>query len=168
MSSTLHNAHKQRVPAPTNLQSEAVIFVLFWYIITNFNRVPNEPNPPSTSSFPLLLIGVETAPVRLSYRNSYCRREQWHVCKQQKNTDSQQFCLKLSVYLNVFTHNTFWELKELPFHCLSTSAVLQIKQQQAISDPRQAGSYSNSSSWWKLVKVLVYFVLRFLPGHFTH
>lgn len=46
--------------------------------------------------------------------------------------------------------------------------MLQIKQQQAISEPRQAGSYSNSSSWWKLVKVLVYFVLSFLPGHFTH
>lgn len=63
MSSTLYNAYKQRVPAPMNLQSEPVIFVLLWYITTNFNRAPDEPNPASTSSFPLLLIGVGAAPV---------------------------------------------------------------------------------------------------------
>lgn len=73
------------VPAPVNLQSEPVIFLLFWYITTNFNRVPNEPNPPSTSSFPLLLTAVVTAQSDC-YRISRCRREQssWHVCKQQK------------------------------------------------------------------------------------
>lgn len=85
MSSTLYNAYKQRVPAPTNLQSEASIFFLLWYITTNFNRAPDEPNPASTSSFPLLLIGVGPAPVRLSYRISYCKRKSsWHAYTQQK------------------------------------------------------------------------------------
>lgn len=69
----------------------------------------------------------------------------------------------------MFSHIIRFENLKSSFSlCLSTPAVLQIKQQQAISEPRQAGSYSNSSSWWKLVKVLVYFVLSFLPGHFTH
>lgn len=87
MSSTLYNAYKHRVPAPMNLQSAAVIFVLLWYITTNFIRAPDEPNTASTSSFPLVLIGVGPALGRQSYRINYCRRKlrSWHVSKQQKN-----------------------------------------------------------------------------------
>lgn len=45
-------------------------------------------------------------------------------------------------------------IKSSPSLYLSTTAALQTNQQQVISEPRQTGSYRNSSYWWKLVKVL--------------
>lgn len=75
-----------------------------------------------------------------------------------KKPDSQQFFLKLGVYLNVFTHNTFWELKELPFHsvfqpqqCYRSSSNRQFLNQGRLAATVTAPA---GGSWWKFWFIL--------------